>query len=97
VLTEADFDELHRAYGDRSFWFRGFTLFGAWGRRTGNGWGRGLVVAEPSGFARLIMEAGTPDGWGVLPAGLPDMALYERLCTEIGDETLGPPGTRPGA
>jgi SAM-dependent methyltransferase len=33
VLTEADFDELNRAYEDRSFWFVGFTLFGAWGRR----------------------------------------------------------------
>jgi hypothetical protein len=35
VLTEADFDELHWAYDDRSFWFMGFTLFGAWGRRPG--------------------------------------------------------------
>jgi SAM-dependent methyltransferase len=35
VLTEAEFDELHRAYDDRSFWFVGFTLFGAWGRRAG--------------------------------------------------------------
>jgi hypothetical protein len=35
VLTEADFDELHRAYDDRSFWFVGFALFGAWGRRPG--------------------------------------------------------------
>jgi hypothetical protein len=35
VLTEADFDELQRAYDDRSFWFVGFTLFGAWGRRPG--------------------------------------------------------------
>jgi hypothetical protein len=33
VLTEEDFDELGRAYHDRSFWFVGFTLFGAWGRR----------------------------------------------------------------
>jgi SAM-dependent methyltransferase len=36
VLTEADFDELNHAYNDRSFWFVGFTLFGAWGRRTGS-------------------------------------------------------------
>jgi SAM-dependent methyltransferase len=33
VLTETEFDELGRAYDDRSFWFVGFTLFGAWGRR----------------------------------------------------------------
>ena len=35
VLTEADFDELERAYDDPSFWFVGFTIFGAWGRRPG--------------------------------------------------------------
>jgi SAM-dependent methyltransferase len=28
VLTQADFDGLHRAYDDRSFWFVGFTLIG---------------------------------------------------------------------
>jgi hypothetical protein len=35
VLTETDFDELDRALDDRSFWFVGFTSFGAWGRRPG--------------------------------------------------------------
>jgi 2-polyprenyl-3-methyl-5-hydroxy-6-metoxy-1,4-benzoquinol methylase len=35
VLTEADFDARDRAYDDRSFWFIGFTVFGAWGRRPG--------------------------------------------------------------
>jgi SAM-dependent methyltransferase len=35
VLTDADFDELERAYDDPSFWFVGYTLFGAWGRRPG--------------------------------------------------------------
>jgi SAM-dependent methyltransferase len=35
VLTTADFDQLHRAYDDPSFWFVAFTLFGAWGRRPG--------------------------------------------------------------
>jgi SAM-dependent methyltransferase len=35
ALTGADFDELSRAYDDPSFWFVGFTLFGAWGRRSG--------------------------------------------------------------
>jgi hypothetical protein len=34
VRTEADVDELRRPY-DWSFWFVGFTLFGAWGRRPG--------------------------------------------------------------
>jgi SAM-dependent methyltransferase len=36
VLTEADFDDLRRAYDDRSFWFVSLTLFGAWGRRPGS-------------------------------------------------------------
>jgi SAM-dependent methyltransferase len=35
VLTKADFDERYRAYDDPSFWFTGFTFFGAWGRRFG--------------------------------------------------------------
>jgi hypothetical protein len=35
VLTEADFDELDRAYDDPSFWFVGGTVFGAWGGRPG--------------------------------------------------------------
>jgi SAM-dependent methyltransferase len=35
VLTEAEFDDLSRAYNDRSFWFVAFTIFGAWGRRPG--------------------------------------------------------------
>jgi 2-polyprenyl-3-methyl-5-hydroxy-6-metoxy-1,4-benzoquinol methylase len=35
VLTAADFDELDRALDDRSFWFVGFTSFGAWGRCPG--------------------------------------------------------------
>jgi hypothetical protein len=42
------------------------------------------------------MEAGTPDT-GAPPAGPPDLALFDRICAEIGDEVLGPPGTRPGA
>jgi quercetin dioxygenase-like cupin family protein len=64
---------------------------------TGDGPGRALAIASPSGFARLIMGAGTPDSGGAPPAGPPDMALYERIQAEIGDETLGPPGSRPGA
>jgi UDP:flavonoid glycosyltransferase YjiC (YdhE family) len=30
-------------------------------------------------------------------AGPPETARIERLCAEVGDEILGPPGTRPGA
>lgn len=50
----------------------------------------GLVVAAPSSFARLIAAVGTLD-----ETDTPDMALFERLSTEIGDEILGPPGALP--
>lgn len=53
---------------------------------------RGLVVAAPSSFARLIAAVGTVD-----ETDTPDMALFERLSAEIGDEFLGPPGALPAA
>jgi mannose-6-phosphate isomerase-like protein (cupin superfamily) len=63
---------------------------------TGSGPGRALVVASPSGFARLVTEAGTPDeGGGVPPSAAPDMDLFLRVCAELGDEILGPPGALP--
>jgi quercetin dioxygenase-like cupin family protein len=51
---------------------------------------RGLVVAAPSAFARLIAATGTVDE--TKPT---DMELFERISAEIGDEFLGPPGTLP--
>lgn len=51
---------------------------------------RGLVVAAPSAFARLIEATGTVDEQEAT-----DMALFERISDEIGDEFLGPPGTLP--
>jgi SAM-dependent methyltransferase len=36
ALTETDFHELDTTYDDPSFWFIGFTFFGAWGRRPGS-------------------------------------------------------------
>ncbi|MBW4528583.1 MAG: cupin domain-containing protein [Phormidium tanganyikae FI6-MK23] len=51
---------------------------------------RGLVVAAPSAFARLIAAVGTVD-----ETEPPDMALFERISTEIGDELLGAPGDLP--
>ena len=63
---------------------------------TGDRPARALAVAPPSGFARLVTGAGTPDTGGGPPDGPPDLALYERIQAEIGDETLGPPGTLPG-
>lgn len=57
---------------------------------------RALVVASPSGFARLIAEVGTPDTDGTpSPTGSVDMELFGRVSAELGDELLGPPGTRP--
>jgi len=63
---------------------------------TGDGPGRGLVVASPSGFARLITEVGTPNGGnGAPPSAPPDMELFLRVSTELGDDLLGPPGALP--
>ncbi len=53
---------------------------------------RGLIVAAPSSFARLIAEVGTRD-----EIAAPDMALFERISAEIGDEILGLPGALPFA
>src|SRR5262249_42468603 len=63
---------------------------------TGDVPGRALVVVAPSGFARLITEAGTPDEEsGVPPSAAPDMDVFLRVSAELGDEILGPPGTLP--
>jgi quercetin dioxygenase-like cupin family protein len=51
---------------------------------------RGLVVAAPSAFARVVETVGT-----VEETEPPDMALYDRISAEVGDEILGPPGTLP--
>lgn len=51
---------------------------------------RVLVVTAPSGFSRLVAAVGTLEETEPL-----DMALFERISTEIGDEILGPPRTYP--
>jgi len=61
---------------------------------TGDGPGRALVVASPSGFARLITEVGTPDEGGEVPTPT-DMDLLLRVSADLGDEFLGPPGALP--
>src|SRR5262245_50438953 len=59
---------------------------------TGAGPGRALVLASPSGFARLVTEAGTPDeGGGAPPSAATDMDHFLRVCAELGDDVLGPP------
>ena len=63
---------------------------------TGDVAGRALVVASPSGFARLIIEAGTPDqGGGAAPSAALDMDVFLRASAELGDEILGPAGALP--
>jgi hypothetical protein len=55
-----------------------------------------LVVASPSGFARLFTEVGTPDEGGETPpSAATDMDLLLRVSAELGDEILGPPGALP--
>jgi hypothetical protein len=63
---------------------------------TGVGPGRALIVTAPSGFARLITEAGTPDdGCRVPPSAATDMERLLRVATELGDEFFGPHEPRP--
>jgi quercetin dioxygenase-like cupin family protein len=63
---------------------------------SGDSRGRALVVASPSGFARLITEVGTPDEGGETPpSAATDMDLLLRVSAELGDEILGPPGALP--
>lgn len=50
----------------------------------------GLIIAAPSAFAQLIAAVGTLSRRDAL-----DMALFDRISAEIGDEILGPPGTLP--
>jgi len=53
---------------------------------------RGLVVASPSGFARLIKAAGTvADPMGLPPTTPPDMEAFAKASAEVGDEVVGPP------
>ncbi|MEH2092615.1 cupin [Nostoc sp. 'Peltigera membranacea cyanobiont' 213] len=51
---------------------------------------RGLVVASPSAFAHLVEATGTLN-----ENEETDLALFMRVSSEIGDETLGAPGDIP--
>ncbi|MBW4627036.1 MAG: cupin domain-containing protein [Brasilonema octagenarum HA4186-MV1] len=51
---------------------------------------RGLTVSVPSGFAQLIEATGTLN-----ENEAPDIALFNRISSEIGDEILGAPGDLP--
>ena len=57
---------------------------------------RALVVATPSGFAKLIREVGIPGSVNDGPPAQPnDMQLAMEVLEEIGDKNMGPPGARP--
>jgi quercetin dioxygenase-like cupin family protein len=65
---------------------------------TGGGPAHSLVIVSPSGFARFIQEAGTPDTGGAPPQPTPeDLERANRAAAEVGDEILGPPGALPEA
>ena len=58
-----------------------------WVAATSSGPARGMVIASPSGFARLVAETGTPDdGSGRPPTTPPDMTRFLRVSAELGDE-----------
>ena len=55
-----------------------------------------LVIASPSGFARLIAAAGVPDsGASAHEPTADDLERFTRLAAAAGDEILGPPGALP--
>lgn len=65
---------------------------------TGEGPSHRLVIASPSGFARVIEEAGIPAAGGMPPKPSPaDLERFARVAAEVGDEILGSPGALPEA
>ena len=56
--------------------------------------GKQMAVLRPGDT--FIIPAGTAHALAAPPDGLPDDALFDRICAEIGDENLGPPGAGPG-
>jgi carboxymethylenebutenolidase len=63
---------------------------------SGIGPGRALIVTAPSGFARLITEAGTPDDERrVPPSAATDLERLLRVAAELGDEFFGHPEPLP--
>jgi mannose-6-phosphate isomerase-like protein (cupin superfamily) len=55
-----------------------------------------LQSFTPGGFAQLLKTVGTAGTEHEMPPEKPlDMELFNRMCEELGDITLGPPGTRP--
>jgi uncharacterized cupin superfamily protein len=63
----------------------------------GDGPAHALVIASPSGFARVIEEAGVPDTGTRMEVTPADLERLHRAATSVGDEILGPPGALPEA
>jgi quercetin dioxygenase-like cupin family protein len=53
-----------------------------------------ILISSPAGFAELVARAGTPAHLAT-PETEPDLELFTAVTTELGDVTLGPPGTTP--
>lgn len=54
---------------------------------------RTLQTFSPAGFGALLKQFGTASPVDVPPVETIDMPLFEKLSGEIGDITLGPPGS----
>jgi quercetin dioxygenase-like cupin family protein len=53
-----------------------------------------ILISSPAGFAELVARAGTPAHLAT-PETEFDADLFTAATTELGDVTLGPPGTTP--
>ena len=62
--------------------------------RSGPDGAHALHISTPAGFAELIARSGTPASLATEETAF-DTALFEAVATELGDVTLGPPGTLP--
>jgi quercetin dioxygenase-like cupin family protein len=63
---------------------------------TGPAGNRGVTIASPSGFARLIRTVGIPEATdGLVPQTPNDLGLFIQLSAESGDVIQGAPGARP--
>lgn len=55
---------------------------------------RSLLVTSPAGFAELIARVATP-AYLAAPDTETDLELFASVSAVLGDQILGPPGTRP--
>jgi mannose-6-phosphate isomerase-like protein (cupin superfamily) len=62
--------------------------------KAGPGGCRSLMISSPAGFAELIARAATPAHLAG-PDTEVDFELFATVAAELGDHTLGPPGTTP--